>query len=258
MPKNDDLSLKSPFGPEQRDHEACQELQTIDHPAADYPIRGRKPLRMKFSVGTRARSSTRRPCLQPHFLCRHERGSDPRAVGHPRSWSCLVGRQPRRLLHRSARARRRAGDAPLLPRAPASHGHAIGRNRSADLCSAGTRFRRNRPAVSAGLFWALKRTRPKQNGRRGILKCVSTSDDDRDRVKTPYRNDNEQLRCAPECSFESFVLLGPRRRLDISPRSPCIGFSHSLDPNQTWAQLIFWNPTELRGPYRRPSTDASC
>ncbi len=53
MPKNDDLSLKSPLGPEQRDHQTCQELQTIDHPAADYPIRGGKPLRMKFSVGTR-------------------------------------------------------------------------------------------------------------------------------------------------------------------------------------------------------------
>ncbi len=52
MPKNDDLSLKSPLGPELRDHQACQELQTIDRPAADYPIRGRKPLRMKFSVRT--------------------------------------------------------------------------------------------------------------------------------------------------------------------------------------------------------------
>jgi L-alanine-DL-glutamate epimerase-like enolase superfamily enzyme len=54
MPKNGDLSFKPPLGP-QRDHEACQELQTIDHPAADYPIRGRKPLRMKFSVGTSVR-----------------------------------------------------------------------------------------------------------------------------------------------------------------------------------------------------------
>jgi len=52
MPKNDDLSFKPSRGPEQRDHEACQELQTIDHPAADYPIGGRKPLRIKFSVGT--------------------------------------------------------------------------------------------------------------------------------------------------------------------------------------------------------------
>ena len=34
----------------------------------------------------------------------------------------MVGRQPRRLIHRSARARRRAGDAPLLPRSPASRG----------------------------------------------------------------------------------------------------------------------------------------
>jgi hypothetical protein len=33
MPKNDDLGLKSPLGLEQRDHEARQELQTIDHPA---------------------------------------------------------------------------------------------------------------------------------------------------------------------------------------------------------------------------------
>jgi hypothetical protein len=52
MLKNDDLSLKSPLGSGQRDREACQELQTIDHPPADYPIRGRKPLRMKFSVTT--------------------------------------------------------------------------------------------------------------------------------------------------------------------------------------------------------------
>jgi hypothetical protein len=53
MPKNDDLSFKPSRGPEQRDHEACEELQTIDHPAADYPIGGRKPLRIKFSVGTK-------------------------------------------------------------------------------------------------------------------------------------------------------------------------------------------------------------
>jgi hypothetical protein len=46
------LSLKSLLGPEQRDHEACQELQTIDHPAADYPIRDCKPLRMTFLAGT--------------------------------------------------------------------------------------------------------------------------------------------------------------------------------------------------------------
>jgi hypothetical protein len=52
VPKNDDLDLKSSLGPDQRDHEARQDLQTIDHPASDYPIRGLKALRMKFSVGT--------------------------------------------------------------------------------------------------------------------------------------------------------------------------------------------------------------
>jgi hypothetical protein len=52
MPKNDDLGFKSPLGAEQRDHEACQELQTIDHPTSDYPIRGREALWMKFSAGT--------------------------------------------------------------------------------------------------------------------------------------------------------------------------------------------------------------
>ena len=44
-----------------------------------------------------------------------------RAVGDPWRRPCLVGRQPRRLLHRSARARCHARDAPLLPRAPPSH-----------------------------------------------------------------------------------------------------------------------------------------
>ena len=45
-------------------------------------------------------------------------GSRPRAVGDPRRRPCLVGRQPGRLLHRPARARRGPRDAPLLPRAP--------------------------------------------------------------------------------------------------------------------------------------------
>jgi hypothetical protein len=54
MPENDDLGFKSSLGPEQRDHEARQELQTIDHPEAAYLISGLKPLRMKFSVGTRS------------------------------------------------------------------------------------------------------------------------------------------------------------------------------------------------------------
>jgi hypothetical protein len=39
MPENDNLRFKSPLGPEQRDHEPRQDLQTIDHPASDYPIR---------------------------------------------------------------------------------------------------------------------------------------------------------------------------------------------------------------------------
>src|ERR1700686_790533 len=96
MPKNDDLTLKSRLGPEQGDHDACQELQTIDHPAADYPIRGRKPLRMKFSVGTRGakgyKSRRERFSLQPVSSCqkpsrrndhnaeehhRHDDGNDP-------------------------------------------------------------------------------------------------------------------------------------------------------------------------------------
>jgi len=34
MAENDDLGFKSPLGPEQRDHEPRQELQTIDHPAS--------------------------------------------------------------------------------------------------------------------------------------------------------------------------------------------------------------------------------
>jgi poly(hydroxyalkanoate) depolymerase family esterase len=71
-----------------------------------------------------ARADTRRACLQPHPPRRRERAGGPRAVGHPRSRSRLVGRQPRRLIHRSARARRRAGDAPLLPRSPATRGRA--------------------------------------------------------------------------------------------------------------------------------------
>jgi hypothetical protein len=54
LPKNDDLGFKSPLGAEQRDHEARQELQTIDHLESDYLISGLKPLRMKFSVGQEA------------------------------------------------------------------------------------------------------------------------------------------------------------------------------------------------------------
>jgi hypothetical protein len=49
--ENHDLSFKSSFGPELCDNQARQELQTIDHPASRYPIRGLKPLRMKFAVG---------------------------------------------------------------------------------------------------------------------------------------------------------------------------------------------------------------
>jgi hypothetical protein len=53
MPENNDLGFKSPLGPEQSDNEVRQELQTIDHPASEYPIRGLKALRMKLSVGSR-------------------------------------------------------------------------------------------------------------------------------------------------------------------------------------------------------------
>ena len=44
----------------------------------------------------------------------------------------MVGRQPGRLLHRSARTRRRSGDAALLPRARDPHGRAVrvGRGRA--------------------------------------------------------------------------------------------------------------------------------
>ena len=58
--------------------------------------------------------------LPPHHACRRGRSGHARAVGDPRRRPCLVGRQPRRLLHRSARARCLARDAALLPGASAS------------------------------------------------------------------------------------------------------------------------------------------
>ena len=70
----------------------------------------------------RARSGAGRPCLQPHRLRRSRRPGAARAVDDPRRRARLGGRQPGRLLHRSARTGRRAGDAALLPRAPASRG----------------------------------------------------------------------------------------------------------------------------------------
>jgi hypothetical protein len=51
MPKNDDLGFKSSLGPEPRNHEAQQKLQTVDHRASE-PIRALMPRRMRFSPGT--------------------------------------------------------------------------------------------------------------------------------------------------------------------------------------------------------------
>ena len=58
--------------------------------------------------------------LHPRRLCRSRGSGTARAVDDPRRRARLGGRQPGRLLHGSARTERRAGDAPLLPRALAS------------------------------------------------------------------------------------------------------------------------------------------
>jgi poly(hydroxyalkanoate) depolymerase family esterase len=55
--------------------------------------------------------------LHPHEPCRCGRACRLRALECSRCWPRLVGRQSRRLLHRSARAGRDEGDAALLPRA---------------------------------------------------------------------------------------------------------------------------------------------
>ena len=79
-----------------------------------------------------AGSGPRRAGLPPHAPRRRGRSGDPRALGDPGRRPCLGGRQPRRLLHRPARARCVAGDAPLLPRAPASRGGGAPRSTSLD------------------------------------------------------------------------------------------------------------------------------
>ncbi|CAA9265194.1 MAG: Poly(3-hydroxyalkanoate) depolymerase, partial [uncultured Acetobacteraceae bacterium] len=69
--------------------------------------------------GGAARNGCRRARLQPHPPRRCRRQGAVGAVGGPRRRPRLVRRQPRRLLHRPARAGRLARDAPLLPRPPA-------------------------------------------------------------------------------------------------------------------------------------------
>ena len=79
--------------------------------------RSRGPTRSRACRPGAARSGARRASLHAHAARRRARAADPRAVGRPRRRPRLVGRQPSRLLHRPARARRGAGDAPVLSRA---------------------------------------------------------------------------------------------------------------------------------------------
>ena len=67
-----------------------------------------------------SRTGAQRPCLYPHHPYRRGRAGDLRALEHSRCRPRVVGRQSRRLLHRSARAGRDEGNAALLPRAFAS------------------------------------------------------------------------------------------------------------------------------------------
>ena len=64
-----------------------------------------------------SRTGTPRACLYPHDPYRRGRAGDLRTLEHPRRRPRMVGRQSRRLLHRSARAGRDEGNAALLPRA---------------------------------------------------------------------------------------------------------------------------------------------
>ena len=64
-----------------------------------------------------SRTGAQRACLYPHHPYRRGRAGDLRALEHSRCRPRLVGRQSRRLLHRSARAGRDEGNAAFLPRA---------------------------------------------------------------------------------------------------------------------------------------------
>ena len=64
-----------------------------------------------------SRPSARRPCLYPHHPYRRRRAGDLRTLEHSWCRPRVVGRQSRRLLHRSARAGRDEGNAAFLPRA---------------------------------------------------------------------------------------------------------------------------------------------
>ena len=64
-----------------------------------------------------SRTGARRACLYPHHPYRRGRAGDLRALEHSWCRPRVVGRQSRRLLHRSARAGRDEGNAAFLPRA---------------------------------------------------------------------------------------------------------------------------------------------
>ena len=64
-----------------------------------------------------SRTGARRACLYPYHPYRRRRAGDLRALEHSRCRPRMVGRQSRRLLHRSARAGRDEGNAAFLPRA---------------------------------------------------------------------------------------------------------------------------------------------
>ena len=64
-----------------------------------------------------SRTSAPRPCLYPHHPYRRGRAGDLRTLEHSWCRPRVVGRQSRRLLHRSARAGRDEGNAAFLPRA---------------------------------------------------------------------------------------------------------------------------------------------
>ena len=69
-----------------------------------------------------SRTSARRACLYPHHPYRRGRARNLRALEHSRCRPRMVGRQSRRLLHRSARTGRDEGNAAFLPRAFAARG----------------------------------------------------------------------------------------------------------------------------------------
>ena len=102
--------------------------------------------------------SARRACLQPHAARRRERADDARAMGHPRRRPCLVGRQPRRLLHRSAwaptpRARCSASSSSTQPKprglSPEQH-HEEGTRSALGRLAGESRHFRGRAALTQG------------------------------------------------------------------------------------------------------------